>query len=73
MKYLLILFLTLFCSSIFADTVKLKNGRTINGKVTVFEPNLSKYQIFFKNGGWMLVLRDDVASIERNDLDDFNK
>lgn len=62
-----------------ADTIKLFNGRTINGKV-ISTTDAPKYKvpdgytrIQFKNNGWLLVRTGQVASVELNNLDDFDK
>lgn len=70
----------LICVSCFGDTILLKNGYSIDGMEVVergenekFDVPEGKIRINFSNGGWMLIDKKDVESVERNNKDVFKK
>lgn len=77
--FLLLMLISILTVTIRADTIKLVNGRTIHGKA-LSGIEAAKYKIpsgytriQFKNNGWLLIRTGQVASIEIDDLDDFDK
>jgi hypothetical protein len=72
-----------FTSVSFADTVHLKNGRTIDTKSTATEQiggdprtvNIpkGKLRLLYSNSGWQDVCIEDVVRIEKNEKDAFER
>ena len=77
MKFLLLLILfTISGPTIYADTINLTNGRIIYGKVSEPPTNLKQkdcYKVSFSNGGWLLIKKSDVKSVDINNKDHFDK
>lgn len=67
------LFLSFGSNTAQADTIKLKNGYTIYGKVNEIPQKPSHYRVTFKRGGWQLLRKTEVDSIEVNDRDQFEE
>lgn len=61
------------------DTIKLRNGREILGKVVRHLDDPAKnvpagmVRVDFKNGGWFMFSEKDVESVEVNDRDQFEE
>ena len=78
MKSILFAFVFLFLTGLsYGDTVHLRNGNSINGKV-VKNPDTSMSikpghtRIIFNNKGWMDIQTKQIEYIEENDLGQFD-
>jgi len=71
--YLFTLVLLFSSNAAIADTIKLNNGYTIYGKVNELPSKPNHYQVTFKRGGWQLLRKSEVRSIEKNDRDQFEE
>ena len=61
-KYLMVLVIVLFAFPVFAETVELKNGQTIEGKIVANDGN--KVQVDF-NGVVLTFWMDEIVSIDK--------